>query len=165
MGEKSRPWPALGHVAASNATWPCTRSSRQLVIATVLVALALGACAGAEPRPDPGECADVIDATITSSEGGYTVSATVQSADTGWDKYADAIVIRIPEGDTIGVRELTHPHVDEQPFTRSITLELPTGVGEIVVAANDSVDGLCGVTVLVEVPFVRGEDTNSDATK
>ena len=152
MGKKSRPLPAPGHVAASNATWPSTRSSRQLVIATVLVALALGACAGAEPRPDPGECADVIDATITSSEGRYTVSATVVSADAGWDKYADAIVIRTPEGDTIGVRELTHPHVDEQPFTRSITLELPTGVGEIVVAANDSVDGLCGVTVLLDVP-------------
>ncbi len=80
------------------------------------------------------------------------MSATVRSADTGWDKYADAIVIRTPEGGTIGIRELTHPHVDEQPFTRSITLELPTSIGEIEVAASDSVDGLCGKTVLVDVP-------------
>lgn len=142
---------ARGNVAASNVRVR-TRFPRRLATVTLLLALVLGACTRAAPPPDTAGCADVIEATITPSEARYTVSATVRSAETGWDKYADAFVVRTPEGDTIGVRELAHPHVDEQPFTRSITLEIPAGVGTIEVAANDSVVGMCGETVLLDVP-------------
>ena len=83
---------------------------------------------------------------------GFTVTATVASADTGWEKYADAWEVRTLEGDVLGTRMLAHPHVDEQPFTRSLTgVEIPDDVDRIEVAARDSVEGFCGETAIVVV--------------
>lgn len=98
-------------------------------------------------------CADVIEATVVRSGDHYVVTATVESADTGWDRYADAWEVRTAAGDVLGTRELAHPHVDEQPFTRSLTdVEIPEGVTSVEVAARDSVVGFCGTTATVAVP-------------
>jgi hypothetical protein len=98
-------------------------------------------------------CADVIDATIEAAGAGFTVSATVRSADTGWEKYADLWEVRGPDGTVLGERVLAHPHVEEQPFTRSVRgVEIPNEVREVTVAARDSVEGFCGAEYVVEVP-------------
>lgn len=98
-------------------------------------------------------CAGVIAVELTAQGGGYQVSATVSSADTGWDKYADAWIVRTLDGEILGTRELTHPHVDEQPFTRSLSgVQIPEGVDTVEVAARDSVEGFCGETMEVDVP-------------
>ena len=90
---------------------------------------------------------------ITSlGDGRYRVDATVQHADTGWDHYADRWDVLGPDGTVLGVRELAHPHVNEQPFTRSLTLEIPAGITRITLQANDSVHGLGGKTFELEVP-------------
>ncbi len=63
--------------------------------------------------------AHVLGTTFTKTAADtYTVSATVRHDDTGWDDYADAFEVR-GEGVENGLRELLHPHVEEQPFTRS----------------------------------------------
>ena len=68
-----------------------------------------------------GACADVIAAELVpSGDGTFQVSATVSSADTGDEKYADEWRVVAPDGTVLGVRVLTHPHVNEQPFTRSL---------------------------------------------
>lgn len=107
-----------------------------------------------EPPRDPDLCAHVIDGTIEASgDGTYVVSATVSSPDTGWDKYADAWEVRDPEGNVLGTRELLHPHVDEQPFTRSLTdVQIPPGLESAVLVARDSVEGFCGESFEVAVP-------------
>ncbi len=98
-------------------------------------------------------CADVIDATIEPGSAGYTISATVRSADTGWDKYADLWEVRTAGGAVLGERVLAHPHVDEQPFTRTLrNLSIPAGTAEVTIAARDSVVGFCGAEYVVEVP-------------
>ncbi len=98
-------------------------------------------------------CADVVAATIDSSGDTYRVSATILSADTGWDKYADAWEVRSPEGTVLGTRILAHPHVDEQPFTRSLDgVDIPAGITEVEIAARDLVVGFCGETVTIVVP-------------
>ncbi len=90
-------------------------------------------------------CADVIDGSVTPSGDTFTVSATVRSADTGEDKYADRWEVRGPDGTVLGERVLTHPHVDEQPFTRSLSgVSIPDEVSSVVLAAHDSVVGFCG---------------------
>lgn len=107
---------------------------------------------GTEPEADD-VCAHVTDVTIATSASGFTVSATVRSADTGWEKYADAWEVRTTSGAVLGVRELAHPHETEQPFTRSLTgVEIPPDVTEVVVAARDSVAGFCGDEYVAEVP-------------
>lgn len=109
------------------------------------------AVADAEPPADL--CAHVISGEIVWQTDAATVSATVRSADTGWDKYADAWEVRAPDGRVLGVRELAHPHETEQPFTRSLAgVAIPTDVTAVVLAAHDSVDGWCGMTFTVEVP-------------
>lgn len=95
-------------------------------------------------------CADVLVVEV-SGDGPYTFSVTVSSADTGWDKYADQWRIEALDGEVLAIRELTHPHVDEQPFTRSLGGVDMTAPQTVVVAARDSVSGYCGETVEVDV--------------
>ena len=57
-----------------------------------------------------------------------------------------------PDGTVLGVRVLTHPHVDEQPFTRSLSgVAIPPGIDTVTVRARDSVHGLGGVEIEVNV--------------
>lgn len=103
---------------------------------------------------DSGEgCAHVVDATITNDGGTFTIAATVSSADTGWDKYADAWQVWNAEGEVLAERVLTHPHENEQPFTRSLSeVVIPEDLTAVTIAAGDSVLGYCGDRFVLEVP-------------
>jgi len=122
------------------------------------VALLLTACGGgdtsgtATPQVGSAGCADVVDASIEPGPSGFTVTATVRSADTGWDKYADLWQVRSPDGAVLGERVLAHPHEAEQPFTRTLSgVEIASALVEVVVVAHDSVSGFCGAGFTLEV--------------
>ena len=102
----------------------------------------------------PVGCADVVAVEAErSADGTYSFDVTVSSADTGNEKYADAWEVRSVDGAVLGTRVLAHPHVGEQPFTRSLGgVAVPAGVVEVLVAARDSVVGFCGATVTVALP-------------
>lgn len=98
-------------------------------------------------------CADVVAATITLTGDTYRLSATILSADTGWERYADSWEVRAPDGAVLGTRILAHPHVDEQPFTRVLSdVGIPDEVKDVEIVARDSVAGFCGETFSVAVP-------------
>ena len=81
---------------------------------------------------------------VAAREGadGWRFDVTVSHGDTGWDHYADAWRIESMDGQELGVRILMHPHVTEQPFTRSLSgVPVPDGAREVVVRARDSVHG------------------------
>lgn len=104
---------------------------------------------------DSDECASVVDAVIErDGDGVYRVSATVKSQETGWDKYADRWEVRNPAtGAVLGERLLAHPHVEEQPFTRSLGgVAIPAEVTTVEIAAHDSVLGFCGTVLAARVP-------------
>lgn len=98
--------------------------------------------------------ADVVSATIKETAPGvYTISAAVKHADTGWDHYADGWDVLGPDGEVIATRVLAHPHVDEQPFTRSQSgIRIPHGISKVTIRARDSVHGIGGETVTLDVP-------------
>jgi hypothetical protein len=100
------------------------------------------------------ECAHVRAVTITADAvGSFTFAVTVESDDTGWDKYADAWEVRSPAGLVLGERVLAHPHETEQPFTRSLSgVAIPRDITEVTVAAHDLVLGFCGTELTVAVP-------------
>jgi len=98
------------------------------------------------------------DAAITAVDikpvgnGMYQVSVTLEHADTGWDHYANRWDVLDQDGNVLGSRVLAHPHVNEQPFTRSLRVEIPESVKVVTIVASDSVHGDNEETVKVEVP-------------
>ena len=80
-----------------------------------------------------------------ATDGSYRFDVTLRHADAGWDHYADRWDVLTPEGEIIATRTLHHPHVDEQPFTRSLSsVKIPDGVSQVVVKGHDSVHGYGG---------------------
>lgn len=96
--------------------------------------------------------ADVIDVKVTGSGPEYRFSVTVKHADTGWDHFADVWEVVGEDGTVYGKRVLAHPHVDEQPFTRSGSATVPEGVKSVIVRAHDSVDGYGGAEMKIDLP-------------
>ncbi|MEM9668956.1 MAG: hypothetical protein AAF950_08530 [Pseudomonadota bacterium] len=98
--------------------------------------------------------ADVLSATIRLDAGGtYTISVEVEHADDGWDHYADAWEVLAPDRTLIARRVLAHPHVNEQPFIRSLSgIEIPDGVDLVTLRARDLVHGYGGKEMTLEVP-------------
>lgn len=102
----------------------------------------------AAPPASAGE-ADVVAArAVETAPGVWRIDATVAHADEGWEHYADGFEVLAPDGTVLGVRTLYHPHVDEQPFTRSLQgLEIPDGIDRVRVRAHDSVHGDGGAEI------------------
>ena len=96
--------------------------------------------------------ADVIDVDVSKSGNRYTFSVTVSHADEGWDHYADGWEVVGPDGKVLGTRVLAHPHVNEQPFTRSGSFEIPEGISKVTIRAHDSIHKYGGKEMLVELP-------------
>lgn len=91
-------------------------------------------------------------------DGSWRVSVTLRHADTGWDHYADAWRVVTTDGVVIGTRTLYHPHVDEQPFTRSLDgVEPPAGVDRVYVEAHDNVHGWSPGRLAVNLKRDRGD--------
>ncbi len=96
----------------------------------------------------------VVDAKLRASGGGaFSANVTLRHDDAGWDHYADAWRVLLPDGTVLGTRTLYHPHVDEQPFTRSLGgIKIPAGTSEVVVEAHDSVHGWAEQRLTIKVP-------------
>ena len=98
--------------------------------------------------------ADVLRVETSCSTGLVCrFSVTMKHHDDGWKHYANKWEGLSLEGETIAVRELAHPHDDEQPFTRSLdNVAIPEGVVEVRVRAHDSVHAYGGQEVTVRLP-------------
>lgn len=84
-----------------------------------------------------------VEAVTTREEAsGWRFDVTISHPDSGWDHYADGWDVVDADGNRLGFRELLHPHVTEQPFTRSLGgVSIPSGVDEVFIRARCSVDG------------------------
>lgn len=76
---------------------------------------------------------------VVFSDGRFDV--TLSHGDTGWDDYADGWRVELADGTVLGTRVLGHPHVSEQPFTRSSSIAIPDGVSEVFIRASTNVEG------------------------
>ena len=101
-----------------------------------LALMAIPAAALADP-------AEVVSAEAERTGEEWRVSVTLRHADTGWDDYADGWRV-LADGEVVGTRVLAHPHVDEQPFTRSLTLEVPEGAEVVEIESSTSTTGWGG---------------------
>ena len=107
-----------------------------MIALAVLCAVSASAAAGE---------ADVTAVEARETPSGWTFRVTVRHGDTGWDHYADAWRVVAPDGTVLGTRELLHPHVEDQPFTRSLSgVVVPEGASTVRIEAHDSVHGWGG---------------------
>lgn len=93
--------------------------------------------------------ADVLDVKVVRAGADmYRFSVTVSHTDTGWDHYADKWEVLDLQGNVLAARVLMHPHVDEQPFTRSMKISIPMHIKRVRIRAHDSVHGYGGALLM-----------------
>jgi hypothetical protein len=87
---------------------------------------------------------EIVDAKASrTGEDSYRFDVSIRHADIGWKHYANQWQLYTSDGQLLGTRTLHHPHVDEQPFTRSLdNIKVPQGVISVVIRAKDSVHGM-----------------------
>lgn len=119
----------------------------------LFASLAAGVLAGTLAAPVVAGEADVVAVKVSKVESGrYRFDVTVRHADSGWEHYADFWQVLDLEGRILGERVLVHPHVDEQPFTRSLGVSLPPGIAKVRVRAHDKVHGFGTAEMVVTIP-------------
>ncbi len=121
--------------------WVCTIFSLLWMLSSTAASLA-------------GE-ADVVGVKASSGKNGtWSFSVTVRHDDEGWEHYADRWEVLGPREKVLGTRVLMHPHVGEQPFTRSLGgIEVSNDISEVLVRAHDSIHGYGGEEM--EVKLIR----------
>ena len=114
-----------------------------------LIAAALAVCA----TSTFGGEADVDKVRVEQTANGvYQFHVAVRHADTGWDHYANKWDV-LANGKVIATRTLHHPHVDEQPFTRSLSnVRIDASVKSVALRAHDSQHGYGGAEISVDLP-------------
>jgi len=100
--------------------------------------------------------ADVMVVNITKSNTEnrvYSFDVTVSHGDEGWKHYVNSWDIVGPDGGILATRVFDHPHVSEQPFTRSLSgVKIPEGISTVTIRAHDLVHGYGGKTVSSQLP-------------
>ena len=99
--------------------------------------------------------ADIVKVKI-DCDNSCSFHVTVHHQDEGWDHYANKWEVLGPGGEIIATRILHHPHVNEQPFTRSLSnVKIPATIGKVTVRAHDSVHGYGGKHISVDIPVKK----------
>lgn len=89
----------------------------------------------------------------------FRFDVTVLHEGESHDHYVDRWEILTKQGEIIDVRELVHPHIDEQPFTRSLShVTIPIGVRDVIVRAHDTVHGYAGQVETVHLDIESRND-------
>ena len=111
--------------------------------------------------------ADVVYVkAVENPNGTWTFHITVSHPDTGWSDYANGWdivteageVLKVSSGDSF-TRTLLHPHMNEQPFTRSQSdIVIPSSTTRLRIRAHDLVDGYGGKEVWVDMGCDKGKD-------
>jgi hypothetical protein len=102
--------------------------------------------------PATADPAKVQAVHFAKTGGTYTFNVTLLHSDSGWEDYADAWRIKDMNGKVLGERKLAHPHVNEQPFTRSLSgVKIPDDVTSVVIEAHDTNTGWAPKTKTVKL--------------
>ncbi|MEC4672586.1 MAG: hypothetical protein VST68_00220 [Nitrospirota bacterium] len=100
--------------------------------------------------------ADVVDAQAACSGHEQLVcqfTVTVRHTDDGTSHYADRWEVLSLDGNLLKTRKLHHPHVKEQPFTRSVSgVRIPPSTKQVRIRAHDSVHGYGGKDLIIDLP-------------
>lgn len=106
---------------------------------------------------------EIVKVKLTKQTGTWRADVTLNHADTGWKHYADAWRLVDEKGSVIGKRTLYHPHVNEQPFTRSLyDFQIPINTKMIFVEAHDLNRGWSANKVKIDLKKTSGSKYKVD---
>ena len=95
----------------------------------------------------------IVDVTVECAAGSCIFSVTLEHGDEGWNHFANQWDVVTLDDELLGSRVLHHPHVNEQPFTRSLSgVIIPAGVSQVKLRARDSMHGYSEQVFLVDIP-------------
>ncbi len=91
--------------------------------------------------------ADIVGVQVTKNpDQSYHFDVTVKHKDEGWNHYVNKWDVVAPNGKVLATRVLHHPHVNEQPFTRSLfSVKIPAEIKRVTIRAYDSIHHYGGV--------------------
>ena len=85
---------------------------------------------------------EIVAAEFNKKGEHWSAEVTLKHDDKGWDHYADNWRVVDPEGNILGDRVLYHPHINEQPFTRSLSnITINNTVKIVYIEAHDKEHG------------------------
>ena len=117
----------------SQPAWQAQPMTKPMILRALAVAM-LGMSAAGAALADPPVIAAVL---AGRSDMGWRFDVTLRHGDTGWDHFADEWQVMTPDGTVLATRVLHHPHVQEQPFTRSLAgVPVPDGLRQVIVRAR-----------------------------
>jgi hypothetical protein len=83
----------------------------------------------------------------------FNFSVTLVHGDKSWDHYANVWQVETITGEVLAKRILQHPHINEQPFTRSLSaVVIKENIKKVIVVAGCTVDGLNSNKFTVTLP-------------
>ncbi len=117
-----------------------------------------------EPPHSQADANVVFVRAVLQDDGRWTFYVTVEHPDTGWEDYAVGWDVVAPDGTVLKAhpndpftRLLLHPHVEEQPFTRSQRdIPIPPEATLVRVRAHDLIAGFGGQEVEVNLAQPSG---------
>lgn len=103
-------------------------------------------------------------AIIHQSHGEYLVNVKLEHHDTGWQHYADEWRLVDNKGNILGSRVLQHPHVHEQPFTRSLSnVKISSELQAVYIEAHDKVHGWTKSRLMIDLTKMQNGRITSRA--
>ena len=101
---------------------------------------------------------EIVMVVLSKLGDKWVCETTLRHDDRGWDHYADAWRVVAASGKILGTRTLYHPHVDEQPFTRSLSgITIPAEARIIFIEAHDKVHGWSATRVEIDLTKKAGD--------
>ncbi len=139
-GEEARTY--LQPMASGGGSAVLIESAPDADLAAILADPAAQAMATGVADPSTVIFPEIRGVDARKSGDAWSFNVTLAYPDTGWEDYADGWQVETPDGQILGLRILVHPHVNEQPFTRSMSgVVIPAGVNEVIIRSHTLVNG------------------------
>ncbi len=108
--------------------------------------------------PSSSDAGDVkiVDVLVKKRGQSWNIRVMLKHEDTGWEHYADAWRVVSEDGKVLGNKLFQQPHVEEQPFARSLTLKIPRNIHKFYIEAHDSVHGWSMNRVHINLDIIEG---------
>ncbi len=101
---------------------------------------------------------EILNVYMQETDTGWRAEVTLKHEDANWEHYADAWRIVDGKGHLYKTRVLFHPHINEQPFTRSLSnINIPSDKSIVYVEAHDKKHGWSKQRVKVDLTRSSGD--------